>query len=129
MKTTQKKTVVWGDVLVVLAVLLFAAAVTLTLPAQNGQKLEVRVTVDGQVVLERQLSDLVEPIRFTVDEPHPLVLEIFADGVRVVETACPGEDCLHMGTISQAGEQIVCLPNRLVVTLKGNTSSFDAVVG
>ena len=49
--------------------------------------------------------------------------------VRVLESACPGQDCVHAGQISRAGGRIICLPNRLVVSLMGSGGEVDAVTG
>ena len=84
---------------------------------------------DGELLLSCRLDDLDEPVQFPVEGPYPLTLELSREGVRVAETACPGEDCLHTGTISRAGSQIICLPNRLVVTLEGEDSPYDAMTG
>lgn len=37
--------------------------------------------------------------------------------VRVSEADCPNLDCVHQGEISTAGQQIVCLPHKLVVSI------------
>lgn len=44
---------------------------------------------------------------------------------RVSESDCPGRDCVHTGTITRAGQSIVCLPEQ-VVRLSGGGSGFDA---
>lgn len=53
--------------------------------------------------------------------------------VRVSEANCPNLDCVHQGEISTAGQQIICLPHKLVVSItdgsgdSGNGSSYDIV--
>lgn len=53
--------------------------------------------------------------------------------VRVSEADCPNQDCVHQGQISNAGQQIVCLPHKLVVGIaddSGDSSSgatYDVV--
>lgn len=45
---------------------------------------------------------------------------VVRDGaVAIVESDCPGEDCVHSGWISQAGRNIVCLPNRVEIRIRG----------
>ena len=39
--------------------------------------------------------------------------------VRVESADCPGQDCVKQGTISQPGEEIICLPHRLVIRIEG----------
>lgn len=40
-----------------------------------------------------------------------------AHTVRVQSADCPHQDCVNMGAISSAGQQIVCLPHRLTVDI------------
>ena len=52
--------------------------------------------------------------------------------VRVSEADCPNQDCVHQGEISHAGQQIVCLPHKFVVSIADGSSdsasaSYDVV--
>ena len=49
--------------------------------------------------------------------------------VRVSSSDCPGQDCVHTGAISRAGQSIVCLPAQVVISLVGAASDVDAVLG
>lgn len=52
-------------------------------------------------------------------------------GIRVSESSCPDHLCVDMGTVSHAGETIVCLPNQVVITVRGGSSDpagLDGVV-
>ena len=44
---------------------------------------------------------------------------------------CPGHDCINQGAIGSAGEIIVCLPHKLIVSIEGGTdegaSAIDTV--
>ena len=118
-----------GDFLVAAGILVLAAALAFALFPRGKQGLTVQVTRDGEMLLSRSLKEISEPVKVEVNGQYMLVLELSEHGVRVVETACPGQDCRHMGTITKAGQQIVCLPNRLVVALQGDVLSFDAMTG
>ena len=124
-----------GDLVLILLVAAAAVALLFALRPQGGtEALTVRVTVDGETVAEYALADYTEAVRVAVDGVSwPLVLELSPDGVRVAESDCPGGDCLRTGAIHRAGEQIICLPNKLIVSLEGAsnapTSDIDAVAG
>lgn len=45
--------------------------------------------------------------------------------VRVEEADCPGQDCVHQGEASAAGQQIVCLPHKLIVSVTANNASTE----
>lgn len=57
------------------------------------------------------------------------VIEVQSGKVRVSEADCPNQDCVNQGWISNAGQQIVCLPHKLVVNItdKDAASAYDVV--
>ena len=57
------------------------------------------------------------------------VIEVQAGKVRVSEADCPNQDCVEQGWISKAGQQIVCLPHKLVVNITDEDagSTYDVV--
>jgi hypothetical protein len=48
----------------------------------------------------------------------------------MIEADCPDKLCMHQNAISLAGENIVCLPNKVVCTVVDETedAAFDAIV-
>lgn len=40
--------------------------------------------------------------------------------VRMLEADCPDQTCVHTGAVGRQGQTIVCLPNRVVVEIRGN---------
>ncbi len=57
-----------------------------------------------------------------------LVLQVKNHQVKIVESCCQKEICLHTPPVKISGERIICAPNRFLVELKGN-SVVDAVIG
>lgn len=57
------------------------------------------------------------------------VIEVQSGKVRVSEADCPNQDCVEQGWISNAGQQIVCLPHKLVVNItdEDTASAYDVV--
>jgi hypothetical protein len=109
-----------------------AAALFLAVwPRSSEDRLVAVVTVDGREVAALPLYSPDAPeeaAAYPVDCKYPLVLEYKVGAVRVAESQCPGRDCVHTGWVTRAGSQIICLPNRLIVTVRGGTaSSFDAI--
>lgn len=129
MQAKQRKRATWGDMVVGLIILMLAVILVALLLPHSEQALTARVVLDEQVIMSCRLDKLEEPLRFPVEGEYLLVLELSSKGVQVLEAKCPGKDCVHTGMISQAGEQIVCLPNRMVVSLQGKDTVYDAVTG
>ena len=117
------------DALVVLAVVLLALGLAARpfLAARTANALTVVVSIDGETVermpLERYEGGSYENRGYTV--------RVAAEGgtVRVAESDCPNQDCVHTGAISRAGQSIVCLPARVAVTLEGAASDYDLIAG
>lgn len=55
----------------------------------------------------------------TVELEH-LTVHIEDGRVWVTDADCPDKLCEHTGAISRAGQQIVCLPNAVVISLVGD---------
>jgi len=53
------------------------------------------------------------------------LIEIGDGDVRVIEASCPDKLDVLQGAISSPGEMIVCLPNRLVIEIKGTTETRE----
>ncbi|NLP36308.1 MAG: NusG domain II-containing protein [Firmicutes bacterium] len=122
-----------GDLIVVLAVLLVALSLFAikALPAAAGDRV-LLVTLDGNLVEELALAvDHNE----TVTVPIPggeAVIEIVDGKVRMLPMSkelCPQAICSHVGWIERPGDAIVCLPNRLILTIEGNDTTAEILDG
>ena len=101
----------------VLLVLGGALALFLHLTRQGGGY--VSVQIDGETVMELPLG---EDARMTLGgDGHTNVLVIGDGTAQVVEASCPDQICVRQGAVRYAGESIVCLPHKLVVTVEGGT--------
>lgn len=119
------------DGLVALLVIAAALALLVMLRPAGGDALTAVITLDGVTVAEYKLDDLEEPVTLTVDQaPYPLTIQVEQDGVCILHSDCPSQDCVHTGWARQAGQQIICLPNKLIISLTGtHAEEFDAVTG
>ncbi len=76
--------------------------------------------------------------RVSLDEPRKthrvegsrgaITLSVSEGAVRIVDASCRHQTCLKMGAIRQAGESLVCIPNRIRITLAGsNETGIDGI--
>ena len=80
----------------------------------------VRVQVNGETVGEYFLSEDGE---YSLNGGTNIL--VIKDGYAYIKTAsCPDHLCVRSGKIFRAGEQIVCLPNRLSVEVLGDTGGY-----
>ena len=124
MKRSPKLKPTRWDALVVLAVLLLALGLGARpyFAAKSAGELTVSIAIDGETV-ERCALSTYESRGYT------LTVAVENGAVRVSESDCPNQDCVHSGAISRAGQSIVCLPARVAVTLEGAASDYDLIAG
>ena len=103
------------DAIVIASLLLLSSLVLLVvfLTRQEGER--VTVTVDGVTVGEYPLG--VDGIYALCNGKNVLTVE---DGRAYMSySSCPDHLCENTGKIKYVGEQIVCLPNKVTVTVIG----------
>ena len=118
------------DALVVLFVIILAVVIAVFIYGKSGEAaLTATVKQRGETVAQVALDTLAEDKIITVDGKYHLTVTLTKDGAAVTESDCPGQDCLHTGRITRAGQSIVCLPEQVIVTLEGKTPSADVILG
>lgn len=114
-----------GDIAVVLAALVAAAALALNRPASGPEPDQVVVEVSGQPVERRPLDG---PTRIEVRGPlGPSVIAVEPGRARVLSSPCRHQVCVHRGWLTRSGDLAACVPNHLVVRLSGGVGAFDGV--
>ena len=119
-----------ADVILIVCSLAVAAALFVTgivSAAETQTRLCVRAYLDGELCLDLAVSDDVRTAVTRPDGGENIVV-IHDNAVYVESADCPGQDCVRMGKISKAGEEIICLPHRLVIRIEGGEAALDAVV-
>ena len=129
MKRSPKLKPTKWDALVVLAVLLLALGLGARpyFAAKSAGELTISITIDGETV-ERCALSIYEGGTYE-SRGYTLTVAVENGAVRVSESDCPNQDCVHSGAISRAGQSIVCLPARVAVTLEGAASDYDLIAG
>lgn len=86
-----------------------------------GEKYAV-VTVDGETVYSERLSADNE---ITLD--NGIKIKIENGEAYFLESNCKDKTCIKSGKLKNTGDVAACLPNKTVLTVKGEKSAFDAV--
>ena len=114
------------DYILIGALLLISVIGIILCFALRSDGAEIEITVNGQTAAVLPLDDDA-----VFDTGHGNVIKI-KGGVAFMEYAdCPNRDCTAHAGISKRGEVIVCLPNKTVITVRGDapTSDIDAIAG
>lgn len=80
----------------------------------------ISIQVNGEEIKTVIFDDNMIGKTIPIETEYGYNLVEIGDGeVRVIEADCPDQLDVKQGYISKVGEVIVCLPNRLVVEIKG----------
>lgn len=92
----------------------------------RGEGAYAVVSVDGRVRGEYSLSEDISVMIETEFGTNRLIIK---DGKAfVTDASCPDGICVAHRAIHREGESIVCLPNRLTVTVTGNGSGSPDLI-
>ncbi len=106
-----------GDIVLITVIAVISAASIAGMNRIFGGGKHVVVEVDNRLALELLLdSDVTESIRGPLGET---VISIENGTARIVNSPCPHKYCVRMGSISRRSEIIVCVPNRVFMTIRG----------
>lgn len=91
----------------------------------QSQGSEVLITRDGNLYGTFSLLKN-QTIEITDENGHVTnVLKIQDGKADMTEADCPDRLCVHQKAISAENENIVCLPNKVVVTVTGSDAGMD----
>jgi hypothetical protein len=83
--------------------------------------IRIRVSVDGMEKMTVPLkADTVVTVRGMRGDTE---IEIKNGMARILRSPCPGKNCMHQGRIQNPGRMLICIPNRVTVTVEGTGGS------
>lgn len=86
------------------------------------------ITLDGEVIEEVDLSKVEGFYTIDVKGKHHNTIEAEQGRIRVSHADCPDQVCVETGWIEDGSKPIVCLPNRLVIEIRGDGAEVDVAV-
>ena len=114
----------FNDLLLLLGILVIAFLGAIGVQILSVKEAErIQVSVDGQVF---GVYSLHKDQEIKINDTNYLIIK---DGVAdMIEADCPDQICVNQKAISKTGETIVCLPNKVIVDVKGvESGELDAV--
>ena len=123
-----------GDIIVSLSLLIISIIMAITIANTNNNKTYdgkyLRVEKDSKILYELPLD---EDREIELDEGGKYNKIIIKDGKAFMKEAnCRDQICVHMRTIKEMGETIICLPNRvfleIIDPMSDSNNDIDKVV-
>ena len=111
-----------GDVVVISFVIMLAILIGVVFWMKTGTEQGNAVVVyqEGEKIQENTLDKDTEVL---IENNYTNKLIVRDKKVAIVESDCPGMDCVHSGWISGKGRSLVCLPNRVEIRIEGDIDS------
>lgn len=83
------------------------------------------IYVDGKPLRQIEWSTLTEQISIPAGDGNTVCAD--RSGVWMEHADCPDQLCVKQGKIHSGNLSIICLPNRVTVTLTSETTEWDGV--
>lgn len=115
-ETQVKKAKYRKDIIFISAILLLSIAILLVFTLTKKEGATAVVEIDGRTVGEYPLS--VDGVFILNGGTNVLTIE--SGTARISDSNCPDHVCENKGKIKYVGQTIVCLPNKLTVTVSGD---------
>jgi len=92
----------------------------------NYDEKYVSIQSNGEEIKKIIFDKSIEGKKIPIETKYGYnLLELESNRVRVIEADCPDELDVKKGWIENVGESIVCLPNKLVIEIKGSREATE----
>jgi len=83
----------------------------------------------GQTLLAEYPLHAEAVVHFSAQGDIGISEIVIADGnVAISDSPCTGRKCILSGHKHRIGDMLVCLPNRILVAIRGDAQAFDAML-
>ncbi len=120
-----KKGITKGDVILVACVTLLIAVLFLLSFKGSDKQLTAEIYVDGEKTHSIVLSEVQESCTLRANYCELLIEK---DGVTFLFSDCEDQLCVKKGKLTRQGDTMACVPEKVVVVLKGaEDKNIDSV--
>lgn len=125
----DKKLFKKNDLILIIFLTLTSVGMLIGISLFSKKGATVVVSVDGKEVASFPLD---EDTVYNIGGYHggENILEVKDGKAHLTDASCPDKLCVSMGYINKSGQSIICLPNKVVIEIKGNTkdnNNFDTI--
>lgn len=120
------------------SLLFVAGLLVIAIAAWGCMQIAFAANADDRIAVITDSEGATQRIPLSENGSYPVetalgtnVVAVENGEVHMDSADCPGHDCINQGAIGSAGEIIVCLPHKLIVSIEGGTdegaSTIDTV--
>lgn len=121
----EKTTLLKGDYIIIASVVALALIIfCLTLGSFSSQGDIVEVHLNNKLLYSLPIN---KEETILIDDIFQNTIIIENNTVRVTQSTCPDGICENFGSISRGNESIICMPNRLIITIISDSDNIDEI--
>lgn len=117
------------DIVIIIALIIISFIPELVFGISMGYKYDMtyaEITVGGKFYSKIPLSAHKGEDIIDIDlDGHRNKIIIKDDTIRMIEADCPDSLCIYQGEIKRVGQSLVCLPNKVMIEIKGKLEDND----
>ncbi|MCK8826063.1 NusG domain II-containing protein [Fuchsiella alkaliacetigena] len=85
---------------------------------EEGSVQRAVIKLDGEIIEEIKMDDLEKEKKIYIEGPiGESIIQLKEGKVRMLESVCPNDICVHTNWISRPRQTIACLPNKILVRI------------
>lgn len=117
------------DIALIAVLTALAVLMIVLLPRIGGdtEPLTARITCNGQLYMEIDLSAVTDPYEIELPTEPAATVSVAPGSIRFSQAACPDQICVQTGSLTRAGDTAACMPAGAVITLYGGAAPYDAI--
>lgn len=115
-----------GDLIIIFAIILLSG-ILLIPKLINNDYLTALIYVDGIVEYEIDLNAVKEDYSINPDSSPHTEISVQKGRICFSSAECKDKLCVNCGWLTSNGQTAACLPAKVVISIKSNNNSLDAV--
>lgn len=108
----------------------FGCAAAIIIGKPSSQSYTAYVYQDGKEIARLPLDGSADGQTVTVTGENGAenIIEVTGKKIQMKSASCPDQNCVKMGWRDRPNTPIVCLPNKIVIDIKGASDGIDAEI-
>lgn len=114
-------------IIIAIVIVISSIGVFAYMKLNNSSHHIAEIKQDGKVIETIDLDKVTktQEIKIPYGSKDYNIVEVENGKIRISDADCPDKLCVKSGWIKQPGQNIVCLPHRLIISIKGGSKDVD----
>ncbi|MPQ42999.1 NusG domain II-containing protein [Clostridium tarantellae] len=116
-------------IIIILIFISFIPQIVFNIINKDYDRIFAIITIDGNVNKKILLSEHIGKDEFVIESEYGINKILLKENeIAILQASCQDSVCINQGYISKPGENIICLPNKLMIEIRGNKEEEDIIL-